>query len=64
MAGVTETAATNSGDNISGAMAVALERPCSVAGRRRRGNRGGNSGEATTVSAATVDGGNRAGEVG
>ena len=57
-------AATNNGEEGSGAMALASERPCLVAGRQRRGNDSCNGGAVAAVSAAIVEGGNGAGEVG
>ena len=62
--GATAAAATNSGNKVRGTMAVSLERLCSVAGRWRKGNVGGNGGEAAAVSSATVGGSNGADEVG
>ena len=49
-------AATKIGDNGSDAMAVALERPCWVAGWRRKGKGSGNGWAAAEVMETTVDG--------
>ena len=49
-------AATNSGDNGSGAMGLAWEKPCWVSSRRRKGKGSGNGGAAAEVMAATGEG--------
>ena len=50
-------ASTNSGDNGSGVVvvAVASERPCWISDQQRKGKGSGNGGAATAVMAAIVD---------
>ena len=64
VAEATATAATNCGNEGSGTMAEASERPCLQVGRWHMGNGGDRNEAAAAVSAATVECSNGSGEVG